>query len=158
MTLKAHANHLSTVNFLRGEQYFSGRVVPKLRRVTHLRGCTLAEAILNPSGGDVNLNLETALHNLPANTPNETVNANGPTAEAWYFSEPATLDGSSFAAAYDEEEDEDEDDEDEDLEDDELDEDEDLEDEDDEDFEDDLDDEDEDLDESDDEDEDEDEE
>ena len=61
MTQKANANQQPTVKFFRGKRHVAGRAavaVPQLRRVSRHAWHFLADAILIPGGGDVNLNLE----------------------------------------------------------------------------------------------------
>ena len=150
MTQKAKANQQPTVKFFRGERHVAGRAavtVPQLRRVSRHAGHFLADAILIPGSGDVNLNLEI----VPGALVGGTSGGNPAVVTLWpgaaVLSEQADLGKARLVAALDDEDEEE--DEDDDLDDDDLDEDdEDLEEEDDEDYEDDddLDDEDEDLD------------
>lgn len=149
MTQKANANQHPTVKFFRGERHVAGRAavaVPQLRRVSRHAWHFLADAILIPGSGDVNLNLEI----VPGALVGGTSGGNPAVVTLWLgtavLSEQAGLGKTRFAVALDDEDEEE--DEDDDLDDDDLDEDdEDLEEEDDEDYEDDdLDDEDEDLD------------
>lgn len=61
MTLKAHANQQSTVLFFHRKREGAGLgpiAVPRLRRDFRHSGRLLADAILVPGGGDVNLNLK----------------------------------------------------------------------------------------------------
>jgi hypothetical protein len=149
MTLKTNANRQTSNNFSCSEQPFTVRtriLVPRLRRPAHSPEDLLADAILLPAGGDVNLNLGTWANDFAGVTPG--VNATGAILASGVaiLAEASCLNEVRIAAAVDED-DEDED-EDADYDDDDLDEedDEDLDDEDDEGFEDDLDDEDDDLD------------
>jgi hypothetical protein len=150
MTQKANPNQQPTVKFFRDERHVAGRTavaVPQLRRVSRHAGHFLADAILIPGSGDVNLNLEIG----PSALVGGISRGNAAVVTLWagtaVLSEQADRDKTRFVAALDDEDEEE--DEDDDLDDDDLDEDddEDLEDEDDEDYDDDdLDDEDEDLD------------
>jgi hypothetical protein len=121
-------------------------LIPRLRRSAHSPGDFVADAILVPASGDVNMNLGTIAADFDGVA--SVVNATAATfAEGGAIpTQPTALGVARMATALDDEdEDEDEDDS---YDDDELDddEDEDLDDEDDEEFDDDLDDEDGDLD------------
>jgi hypothetical protein len=148
MTQKAKPNQQPTVNFFRGERHVAGRAavaVPQLRRVSRHAGHFLADAMLVPGSGDVNLNLDT----FPSALVGGTSGGIPTMVTLWagtVLSEQADLGKTRFVVALDDEDEEEDED---DLDDDDLDEedDEDIEEEDDEDYEDDdLDDEDEDLD------------
>jgi len=152
MTLKTNRNRQSNVTLARGERAIAGplaKAVSGLRRVSHHPGAFLAEVILAPGNGDVNLSLETCADDFAGVTPNANATALVLMSGGALVEEPGSGGEARIAAGFDEEdEDEDEDeDEEEDLdyEDDDLDEDEDLDDEDEFD-DDDLNDEDDDLD------------
>ncbi len=151
MTPKMNAIRQFNFTVSRSERPVAGRsaiVVSQPRRISHAPRAFLAEAILVPARGDVNLNLEMSADDFGGVTSDVNVTAATFVRGTAMLTEPTDLSATGTVAALDDEdEDEDEDD---DYDDDDLDEDddEDLDDEDDEEYddEDDLDDEDDDLD------------
>ena len=143
MTLRTKANRQSNVTFPCTEQLVAGRakmLIPRLRRTAHSPSDFLADAILVPVSGDVNMNLGAFADDFcgVASDVNPTVATF--VGGAAILTEPTALGAPRIVAALD---DEDEDEDEDDSYDDDLDEedDEDLDDEDEEDFDDDLDDE-----------------
>ena len=111
MTQKANANQQSNVNFFRGKRHVAGRAAvavpraaPRLRHPGHF----LADAILVPGNGDVNLNLETVSSRLSREVPREgnPQAVRFPLAGAAFISEQADLGERGFVAAFDDEDEE----------------------------------------------------
>jgi hypothetical protein len=137
MNLKAHANQQPTAIFFRGKRRRTGRellAVPRLRRVFRGPMYFLANAILSPDNGDVNLNLQGVSFDNSSETEVSSIGSTAkfPPLGGRFAPEPASWGELRTTAALDDD-DEDEDEEDG-LDDDDLgeddDEEEDLEDED----------------------------
>jgi hypothetical protein len=148
MTLRTKSNRQTNVTFPCTEQLVAGHakvLTPRLRRNAHSPGDFLADVILVPVSGDVNMNLGTSAAVSFGVASNVNATAATFAGGATILTEPALGVAKMATALDDEDEDEDKDDS---YDDDELDEDddEDLDDEDDEEFDDDLDAEDGDLD------------